>query len=158
MPFIWGLHLFSIFYKLQCNLHTKRKDGNIDTEKHMVAIFPPLYQAGGIFANLRWACKCHTDFLQAAWSTHVFKHKMFNSTLVTYKQPNTQHCPKNNLTLRIKTEPVTVGANATVYIWFLCQINTLFVYVFKSGESVQTVTCLVFKIYNTVGTVYRLGR
>ena len=98
----------------------------------MVAIFPPLYQAGGIFANLRWACKCHTDFLQAAWSTHVFKHKMSNSTLVTYKQPSTQHCPKNNLTLRIKTEPVTVGANATVYIWFLCQIYTIFAYVFKS--------------------------
>ena len=30
------------------------------------------------------------------------------------------HCPKNNLTLRIKTSPVMVGADATVYVWFLC--------------------------------------
>ena len=29
------------------------------------------------------------------------------------------HCPKNNMNLGIKTEPVTVGADTTVYVWFL---------------------------------------
>ena len=29
------------------------------------------------------------------------------------------HCPKNNVKLLIKTEPVTVGAYAREYIWFL---------------------------------------
>ena len=28
------------------------------------------------------------------------------------------HCPKNNLNLCIKTEPVTVEADTTVYVWF----------------------------------------
>ena len=32
------------------------------------------------------------------------------------------HCPKNNLNLGIKTKPVTVGKDATVYVWFLHQI------------------------------------
>ena len=30
--------------------------------------------------------------------------------------------PQNNLKLCIKTEHITVGADATVYVWFLCQI------------------------------------
>ena len=30
------------------------------------------------------------------------------------------HCPENNLNLRIKTEPVTPGAEATKYVWHLC--------------------------------------
>ena len=30
--------------------------------------------------------------------------------------------PEINLNLRIKTRRVTVGADATVYVWFLCQI------------------------------------
>ena len=31
------------------------------------------------------------------------------------------HCPKNNLNLvHIKNKPVTTGAVATVYVWFLC--------------------------------------
>ena len=29
------------------------------------------------------------------------------------------HCPKINLNLSIKTEPVTVEADATAYVWFL---------------------------------------
>ena len=32
------------------------------------------------------------------------------------------HCPKSNLNLCINTENVTVGADATVYVWFLCRI------------------------------------
>ena len=32
------------------------------------------------------------------------------------------HCPKNILNLLLKTEPVSVGADATVYVWFLGQI------------------------------------
>ena len=32
------------------------------------------------------------------------------------------HCPKNNLKSCMKTEPLTVGAEATVYVWFLSQI------------------------------------
>ena len=32
------------------------------------------------------------------------------------------HCPKNILNLGIETEPVTVGADATIYVWFLGQI------------------------------------
>ena len=32
------------------------------------------------------------------------------------------HFSKNNLNMHIKTEPVTVGADATVYVWFLCKI------------------------------------
>ena len=31
--------------------------------------------------------------------------------------------PKNNLNLSIKTEPVTVGEVATVYVWLLDQLN-----------------------------------
>ena len=34
----------------------------------------------------------------------------------------TVHCPKNSLNLRIKTEPVTVEADAMVNAWFLGQI------------------------------------
>ena len=30
---------------------------------------------------------------------------------------------KNNLNVRLQTEHVTVGADATVYVWFLCQIH-----------------------------------
>ena len=32
------------------------------------------------------------------------------------------HCPKNSLNLLNKAEPVTMGADATVYVWFLCQM------------------------------------
>ena len=31
-------------------------------------------------------------------------------------------CPKINLNLRIKTEPITVGADETVYVWFLIHV------------------------------------
>ena len=30
--------------------------------------------------------------------------------------------PKHNMNLRIKTDPVTVGADAAVYVWFVGQI------------------------------------
>ena len=33
-----------------------------------------------------------------------------------------KQCPKNNLNLCVKTEPVTAGADATVNVWFLGQI------------------------------------
>ena len=33
------------------------------------------------------------------------------------------HCPKNILNLGIETEPVTVGADATIYVWFMGQIS-----------------------------------
>ena len=36
------------------------------------------------------------------------------------KEAGSAHCPKNNLNIRIKTKPVTIGANSAVYIWFLC--------------------------------------
>ena len=29
------------------------------------------------------------------------------------------HCPKNNLNICLQTEPVTVGAEATEYVWLL---------------------------------------
>ena len=32
---------------------------------------------------------------------------------------------KNNLKLCVKTEPVTIGSDATVHVWFLCQICCL---------------------------------
>ena len=32
------------------------------------------------------------------------------------------HRVKNNLNLRMKAEPVAVGADATIYVWFLSQI------------------------------------
>ena len=35
------------------------------------------------------------------------------------------HNAKNNLKLCMKTEPVTVGADATVYVWFLGQIFSM---------------------------------
>ena len=37
------------------------------------------------------------------------------------EKKNCPHCPKINLHLRIKAEPVTVGPDATLYVWFLCQ-------------------------------------
>ena len=39
---------------------------------------------------------------------------------LTQQQPQSPQCPKKELTLHIITEPVTVGADATVYVWFLC--------------------------------------
>ena len=35
------------------------------------------------------------------------------------------HCPENNLNFRLKSEPVAVGAEATVYVWILGQIYEL---------------------------------
>ena len=32
------------------------------------------------------------------------------------------HTVPNNLNLRLKTKPVTVGKDATVYVWFLYQM------------------------------------
>ena len=34
----------------------------------------------------------------------------------------TPRCPKTNMNFRIKTGPVTIGTDATVYFWFLGQI------------------------------------
>ena len=45
------------------------------------------------------------------------RRKCAGSTLIY-----TVHCPKNSLNLRIKTEPVTVEADAMVNAWFLGQI------------------------------------
>ena len=36
------------------------------------------------------------------------------------------HCPKNNLNLRIKTEPVSVGADSTVYVCLLCTYTEVY--------------------------------
>ena len=36
------------------------------------------------------------------------------------------HCPKNNLNLGVKTEPVTPGAEATVYVRFLLLVQYIF--------------------------------
>ena len=35
------------------------------------------------------------------------------------------HCPINNLNISIKMEPVTVGADVSVYVWFLGQTYTV---------------------------------
>ena len=40
--------------------------------------------------------------------------------------------PKNNLKIRIKTEPVTVGANATEYVGFMYHTYTYNIYVTKA--------------------------
>ena len=48
------------------------------------------------------------------------KSRTFN-LLFTERKKNCPHCPKINLHLRIKAEPVTVGPDATLYVWFLCQ-------------------------------------
>ena len=57
-----------------------------------------------------------------------------------FGKQNRQHCPNNNLKLCIKTEPVTAGADATVYVWILGQIH-----VYKSQTctvaSTPAVTC-----------------
>ena len=42
-----------------------------------------------------------------------------------YFFPYSLTLPKNILNLRIKIESVTVGADGTVYVWFLCQICCL---------------------------------
>ena len=41
-----------------------------------------------------------------------------------WSPPHYHHntCHKNNLNLCVQNEPVTVGADATVYVWFLGQI------------------------------------
>ena len=47
------------------------------------------------------------------------------------------HCPKLKLILHIKTEPVLVGEDATVYIWFLGQINV-------NKSRIYNVACMRF--------------
>ena len=46
----------------------------------------------------------------------IFKNNKFVKV-----SPSTS--PENNLKLSIKTEPVTVGADATEYVWFLSHIS-----------------------------------
>ena len=41
-------------------------------------------------------------------------------------------CLKNNLTLRIQTEPITVGGDATAFDWFLAGYSVH--YVSKTGH------------------------
>ena len=60
------------------------------------------------------------------------------------------HCPKNNLNLRIKTDPVTVGTDITKSVWFLGQIyattvkpDTLWIY-FSRCSTVFTQRFSVF--------------
>ena len=56
------------------------------------------------------------------------------------------HCPKNNLNLRIETKPLTAGADATVYVRFLCRI-----YLHKnrtySGSSASAVAVSYIQIF-----------
>ena len=68
--------------------------------------------------HIHWVLKIlHTQLNICIMNTH--RHI---STLTVLSPPLYLHCPKNNLNLSIKTEPVTVGAAATVrvYVWFQC--------------------------------------
>ena len=48
------------------------------------------------------------------------------SKLVTIVYQLVYAAPKNNLSLRIKTEPITAGADATVYhIWLIAVPDTV---------------------------------
>ena len=49
------------------------------------------------------------------------------------------HCPKNSLNLRIKTGPVTAGADATVYSMsgFYAQCITQYMYVHVAGTEAR---------------------
>ena len=67
----------------------------------------------------------------------------------TYNQQDSPelHCPTNSLNLRLKPESVTVEAEATVYVRFLCQIEV----------PRNRCTCLLglyAKIQIMLGTVY----
>ena len=75
------------------------------------------------------------------------------------------HRVKNNLNLRMKAEPVAVGADATIYVWFLSQIYVVkyMQYLHKS----QTYSCshsgldwpgFQAEIQNIFGTVWRRFR
>ena len=67
--------------------------------------------------------------------------KLFKKILVLQ---NSLQCPKNNMNLRIKTEPVTIGAGVMLYVWFPCQliVNKNRTY---TVASTQAVTGIVFK-------------
>ena len=68
-----------------------------------------------------------TDIIYNSWKYITFVEnsiKIFTELL---------HCPKNNLNHRMKTAPVTVGADPTVMCGFLGQIYS-YVYVNKSSS------------------------
>ena len=63
-----------------------------------------------------------TDIIYNSWKYFTFVEnsiKIFTELL---------HCPKNNLNHRMKTAPVTVGADPTVMCGFLGQIYVLYMY------------------------------
>ena len=46
--------------------------------------------------------------------------KMYGIGLLLGTRKLLEHCPRNNLNLRIKTEPVKDVTNTTVYVWIMC--------------------------------------
>ena len=50
------------------------------------------------------------------WCWHI------SVTTINFEKIMSIHCPKYNLNLRIKTDPVTIEADATVYVCFIGQI------------------------------------
>ena len=63
------------------------------------------------------------------------------------------HCPNNKLNLRIKTEPVTAGANYILqgFVWFIGQILcTLY------ASETKAIICLCLKYDHYFSTVYSL--
>ena len=65
------------------------------------------------------------------------------------------YCPKKHTNFFIKTKPITVGADATVYVWFLSQIQVFKIQtnaVAFSPAVTVSVPKLIFRLL--FGTVY----
>ena len=75
--------------------------------------------------------------------------KLFKKILVLQ---NTLQCPKNNMNLRIQTEPVTIGADATVPVYCMPDFWTRYTCTLYSVQYV----CTVSKRRTLLDTLYLL--
>ena len=77
----------------------------------------------------QWELSLYNLFCFVNYCTILYVNYSTYINCSLFKQSSnsgTPHCPKNNLNLCLKTEPVTVGADATLHMWLVSGPDILY--------------------------------
>ena len=87
----------------------------------------------------------HTIIILYSFKTN---QRMYRYADIIVKDPVTSHCPKINLNLCIKTQPVMAGADATIY-WFLYSVQ-----LFTQKQNIYH--CICSELWETKKNIFLL--